>query len=274
MQTLRKLLDFYLDASIHVALAVLSLYWVTVYFLNLSPNFYLAGFVFFGSLVFYNIAKDSIGLHAIYRPSKRYYRSIRFLSMAGLLAAVFFFFQLSGGLRWRAMLIALFAGLYVLPMPGRRQGLRNSGWLKIFWVGLSWAAVTVYLPIAVVPNADPQEWGIMALKRVLMVTSLMIPFEIRDACTDPVSMRTLPQRYGISSTRWLGYVMLLAYFFLIFFRGRFTPVELLFDFLFCVLMFAGIRYSSPRRNRYYATFWIESVPIVLWLGMRWWVNFG
>ncbi len=272
MQIFRKLLDFYLDASVHVALAVLSLFWATVYFLNLPPNFYLAGLVFFGSMVFYNLAKDSVGLHTLRRASKRYYRSIRFLSMASLLAVAFFFFHLSSVLQWSIFVIALLSALYLVPIPGLGIGMRSLGWLKIFWVGLSWAAVTVYLPVAGTELIGGTDWMVMGIQRVLMVVCLMIPFEIRDACRDSVDLKTLPQRFGIPSIRWLGYVLLLLYFILVFARSRFTVFELLFHLLFAGLMYAALRKSRADQGRYYASFWVEAIPIVLWLGLLWLKN--
>lgn len=269
MQTLRKLLDFYLDASIHVALAVLALFWITVYFLNLAPNYYLAGLVFFGSIVFYNIAKDSIGVHSVFRGSKRYYRSVRFLSMASLLVALFFFFQLSAVLRWRIVLVAALAGLYLIPLPGKRPSMRYWAWLKVTWVGFAWSAVTVFLPVSASTFDEQGEWILLALQRVLMVVSMMIPFEIRDAATDPEGMQTIPQRFGLRTTRWVGYTLLLLFFVLIFLRERFSLVELAFGFVFAVVMYLGIRGARPRQDRYYASFWIEAIPIFLWMGLWW-----
>lgn len=272
MRIFQKLLDFYLDASIHVALAVLSLFWATVYFLNLPPNFYLAGLVFFGSMVFYNLAKDTVGLHTLRRGSKRYYRSIRFLSMASLLAVAFFFFQLSPVLQWSTLVIAILSALYLVPIPGLGRGMRSLGWLKIVWVGLSWTAVTVYLPVAGTGLPIGNDGMVLGVQRVIMVVCLMLPFEIRDACRDAADMRTLPQRFGIPSTRWLGYFLLLLYFLLVFARSRFTVFELFFHLLFAGLMYAALRRSRADQGRYYAAFWVESIPIVLWLGLLWLKN--
>ncbi|PQJ14390.1 hypothetical protein [Aureicoccus marinus] len=57
MLGIKRLLNFYLDASIHVALAVLALYWTSVYLLNILPNYLLAGFLFFSTIGYYNLVK-------------------------------------------------------------------------------------------------------------------------------------------------------------------------------------------------------------------------
>ncbi len=60
MSWLKQTFNFYLDASIHVALAVTSLYFVTLKIIESSTNWYLAGFLFLGTIVCYNFIKFGV----------------------------------------------------------------------------------------------------------------------------------------------------------------------------------------------------------------------
>ena len=65
MKVLRRLFDFYINSSIHVALAVTSLVMVTLYEFELPLDFALVGFLFFGTITGYNFVKYAgvAGLH-------------------------------------------------------------------------------------------------------------------------------------------------------------------------------------------------------------------
>ena len=57
MQLLKKLLDFYIKGSIHVALAVYALVRMTFHFFSITYDEPMAYFAFFGTIVGYNFVK-------------------------------------------------------------------------------------------------------------------------------------------------------------------------------------------------------------------------
>ena len=57
MQMLKKLLNFYIESSIHVALSVYALIRITFFKLNLPYDEPVAYFSFFGTIVGYNFIK-------------------------------------------------------------------------------------------------------------------------------------------------------------------------------------------------------------------------
>ena len=57
MQVLKQFLDFYINSSIHVALAVCGLTWITLLNFNLSQIEILLYFIFFATVTGYNFVK-------------------------------------------------------------------------------------------------------------------------------------------------------------------------------------------------------------------------
>ncbi|MBC8884157.1 hypothetical protein H9X57_14730 [Flavobacterium piscinae] len=98
-------------------------------------------------------------------------------------------------------------------------------------------------------------------QRFLIVIALMIPFEILDSETDDDSMKTLPQRFGIFKTKWFGIILLLPFVLLEFFKEKIEVSTL----IIAVITALFIGFTTLKRDKYYTSFWVESVPICWWL---------
>ena len=57
MQSLKRLFDFYINSSIHVALAVSSLVYITILEFHLKLDIEIILFVFFATITGYNFVK-------------------------------------------------------------------------------------------------------------------------------------------------------------------------------------------------------------------------
>ena len=57
MKFLQKIFDFYINASIHVALAAVAFVKITEIYFDLPSNFYFDLFVLFGTITGYNFVK-------------------------------------------------------------------------------------------------------------------------------------------------------------------------------------------------------------------------
>jgi hypothetical protein len=141
--------------------------------------------------------------------------------------------------------------------------LRRFGWLKFGIVVLVVTYVTVYIPYQSVKWL-PWDYYISLLQRVLILSSLLIPFEIMDSTTDPQSMNTLPHLLGIKATKILGILVVVPFLLLEFFKAHpsyaVVPISLITVF--------SIRFTTLKRSPYYTSFWVESIP-VLWLFLVW-----
>lgn len=252
MQILKRLLDFYIQSSIHVGLAVLCLVYVTVFSSDLVKHSVYPGCVFFGTIVGYNFLKyfEVFAKNNFY--SKKGY-VILVVSLFSLVGFFYFFLLLNTNIQ----IHILIAGFFVLMYPF----LRNLGWLKLFLVSFVVTYVTVYIPYQDV-TLLPINYYVNLVQRFLIVISLLIPFEIVDSKTDAKNLNTLPQIFSINSIKLFGILLVLSFILLEFLK--YNPSYTVLPIGIITVLF--IDCTDLNRNKYYTSFWVESVPI-LWLSL-------
>ncbi|MFD0778134.1 hypothetical protein ACFQZF_06280 [Flavobacterium myungsuense] len=121
--------------------------------------------------------------------------------------------------------------------------------------------ITVYIPV-VLNKPVILECYISLLQRFFILSSLLIPFEIMDTKTDPKSLNTLPQLFGIRKAKQLGYGFIVVFLFLEFINFRIH--NFIIDAVIAIVTIIFIRFISLENDEYYTSFWVESVPI-FWL---------
>lgn len=274
MKLLQILFGFYINASIHVALAVCALVWITFWELDLSPSWPLVAFVFFGSISGYNFVKyaSAAGLH--HRSLAESLRVIQVFSLFSLGMLIYSLFQLPASVIYVSAVFGSLTFFYAVPLfsafrksvsdPRVRGNLRSLAGLKIFVVAVVWAGVTVLVPWA---NSDwaatPDLWVILG-QRILLVIVWTLPFEIRDLRYDAGQLRTFPQRLGVKKTKALGLFLLLGVLFLEHVKQDSTSTFYLsLILIFFVSAFLLVN-SKKEQSRYFSSFWVESIPI-LWM---------
>lgn len=262
MRGLKRILDFYINASIHVACAVVALYLISVVYIQGSTNMDLAFFLGLGTIACYNFIKYGVEAEKYLIVANPAHKIIQVFSILSLLGACFFFFRLPGSL-WGAIVgLGLLSMLYAIPFLPRAKNLRSLGGMKVFLVALVWAGCTVVLPI--VENGKPLQpiYAILILQRFLLVLILLIPFEIRDVKYDDTALKTFPQRLGVARTKTLGYTLLVCYVLLAFAgsNGAFTKVFI--ALVLVLLLFFAIKNADVDASKYYTSFWVEGIPIL------------
>ena len=264
MTLFKRFLDFYINSSLHVALAVLSFSVLTGYELNLMGSIFFYSATFCASVAGYNFVKY-FGL------TKFYYRSlttklkyIQLVSVLSLTGFGFVIFQLQQSSQIVYVFLALITFLYAIPMGIKTpKNLRSVGGVKIYIIAFVWAMTTVVLPILesqLVLNLD--HW-ILVLQRIFIVIVLMLPFEIRDLDVDQVHLSTIPQKIGIRNTKIIGYALLGDSILLEFFKHQFNLNNFLTVFFTGVLLAVFLAKSNKQQDRYYAAFWVEAIPIMV-----------
>lgn len=258
---LKKIVDFYISGSIHVALSVYALVRITLLEFHLPYDESVAYFGFYGTIVGYNFIKYD----ALARVRKvvwhKQLKAIVVLSFVSAILCGYYFFQLFLETQLTAMGALLLTGFYTLPIVPKKSNFRNWSGVKIYLVALSWAIVTVIMPILNSGIAIDYTIWMYALQRFLLVFVLMLVFEIVDLAKDDLSLQTIPQQIGITKTKWLGYGLLLMYLILEFFRNNIN-FQLLFLLLLVVL---SLYFAKPQRSKYYTSFWVEMVPVLWWV---------
>lgn len=246
MRILQKIADFYIDASIHVALAIASLVYVT----QLDIYFDYSSAIFFGTIVAYNFLKY-IELIAVKKVFSVKIKAIIIFTILSFLAFLFFFF----GMERKIQLQLFLTGILVLVYPF----LRKQGWLKLFLVSFVITITTALIPFSF-DEVIGSDWPIVVLQRFFFVTSLMVPFEIYDSQFDKESLHTLPQRFGIRKAKLFGILLVIPFLVLEFLKVNSSLTVIPVG----IITVLAIHFTSLKRNEYYTSFWVESIPIV-WL---------
>ncbi|WGK63580.1 hypothetical protein [Croceiramulus getboli] len=266
MRWIKSFFDFYIQASIHVSIAVLSLIAITAhrFSLDLSSDFYF--FVFCGSVTGYNFVKYAgvAGLH--HRSLTRSLRAIQFFSFLAFMGLLLTAYFLPRRLLLFCIPPAIFTFLYAVPFIAGKNLRRVSG-LKIFVIAAVWSWVTVILPVVAAGASFTSTVILFALQLLLFVTVLTLPFEIRDLRFDVQALGTIPQRFGLRTTKILGLSGLLFFYVLFFFHKELSQELLIAAFMSCVVLGILLWKSTTDQSKYFAAFWVEAIPVLWYLSL-------
>jgi hypothetical protein len=251
MRVVKRLFDFYINTSLHIGLAVLALTNITELILKIPSQINLHFVIFFGTVLGYNVLKhiDSV-LHNVKWFLKN--RAISLVSALSLITASYFFLQLLKSMQLAFLSIGIVIVLYPF--------LRRFGLLKMFLVSFCITTITVYVPKNTLPSCNI-DFYLTLLQRFLIIVSLLVPFEIFDSKTDNPSMKTLPHQFGIQSTKIFGMLLVIPFLLLEFFKTNLSYSI----FVVSMITVLFIHFSSVHKNKYYTSFWVESVPILWWI---------
>ena len=266
MTFLKKLFDFYLNASIHVALAVFSFVKITELYYGLEHNGNLNYFIFFATITGYNFVKYFGIAKFHHRSLTNDLKIIQVFSFVCFLLMCFYGFQLSIKTVFILAGFGLLTILYAIPfLSGFQKNLRNISYLKIVVVALVWAGVTVLIPVFdSFDIVDYQKITFLFLQRFLLVCALILPFDIRDIKYDVISLQTIPRKIGIQNTKKLGFVLLLFALVIEFLISSDEISKNVFLAFSLIIMFFLMR-AKENQSSYYSSFWVESLPIFWWI---------
>jgi hypothetical protein len=120
---------------------------------------------------------------------------------------------------------------------------------------------TVLLPV--IDNQLEITWDITVLiiQRFLLVLILLLPFEIRDMKYDKQELRTLPQRIGAKRTKIVGYLLVLVFAGLEFFKDEVSNQTILIKLILVLLLLFALKKTNENQNIYFSSFWVESIPL-------------
>lgn len=263
---LKSIFDLYLKSSIHVALSVASFTAITYYHLGISIAHDIVLFNFFCTVIGYNYIKYSEIIFknpTVISTNLKRILSITAVSIIGLgyYLPSFEWAELS-----LITALAILSFFYSHPFLNRFQNLRSITGLKILIIAFVWTGFTVLLPGMSGELEYDHTFWLESIQRIFVVIILTLPFDLRDLRTDAEEIKTIPQMIGIKNTKYLSTV------FVIFIIG----IEILFPykqpvssalFISIAVLLLFITLKTPLfQSRYYASFWIEGIPIA-WFTM-------
>lgn len=229
------------------------------YGLNLDIN--VLFLIFFGSITGYNFVKYAkvAGMH--HRRLTNSLKTIQVFSFFCFAVLVFFASKLSIKTLIVFGCFSMLTFFYAVPII-RTKNLRKLSGFKIFIVALVWGGIAVIVPLVASESQITADIWLTFLQIAIIVITLTIPFEIRDLPYDAKDLRTLPQSLGVKGVKIFGYILLLGVLGLEYFKNE-SNIEHSISLAFVVLIIVSILLISKiKQPKYFASFWVESIPIV------------
>lgn len=270
MRILKQIFGFYIDSSIHVALAVYALSWVTLKQFNIVYDESILYFNFYASITGYNFVKY-FGLAKFHHRSlANWLKIIQIFSLICFALMCYYAYKLQLKTLFFAVLLGMVNFFYAIPiLPkklfiDKKHNLRSIGGLKIYLIALVWAGVTVILPLVNNGYFIGFDVIVTAIQRYLFVIVLILPFDIRDLQYDSLKLSTIPQKIGVKNTKIIGVLLLLVFFFLEFLKDELISNQLITLLAVTFITMLFIVFSGEERGKYYSAFWVEGLSI-FWL---------
>tara|TARA_B100000795_G_scaffold255036_1_gene226396 strand:+ start:3481 stop:4293 length:813 start_codon:yes stop_codon:yes gene_type:complete len=263
MALLKLIFNFYINSSIHVALAVYAFVRITELYFKLPYNENLDYFIFYGTITGYNFIKYA-GVAKFYHISlTKSMRLIQIFSFFSFCLLVYHGSKLSINTLFYFIPFGLVTIVYIVPfLGGFQKNLRRISYLKIFLVAGVWSGVTSLIPLLVGKYQIGYDMILLFIQRMLFILVLILPFEIRDMTLDFKHIKTLPQKIGVKKTKKLGFILLLFSLTMEFLLTASLTNKNIFLGTCLVLLFLLMR-STKNQSKFYSSFWVESLPI-LW----------
>lgn len=268
MQVLKRIIDFYINSSIHVALAVCGLVWVTLLNFNVGADLDFVFFIFFATITGYNFVKY-FGLAKFHhRILASWLKAIQIFSLLCFVGLANYTFKLKTETIFYFLGLGLITFLYAIPFLPKKifveaGNLRAIGGLKIYVIAFVWTCVTVLIPLLNENYVLDSDMVIEFVQRFLYVVIATLPFEIRDMKYDSLKLATIPQKIGIYKTKVIGVLLIVLVFLLEFFKDEFYVNKTIILSVICVLLLLFLLFSTKNQKHYYSSFWVEGIPI-LW----------
>ncbi len=272
MRMLKQLFNFYINSSVHVALAVCALTWVTLLQFELAYDKTVLYFVFFATITGYNFIKYFGVAKFHHRRLAGWLKTIQVFSLVAFVAMCYYVLQLNIDSIIYLTVFGLITFLYAVPLLPMRyfrdhqKNLRQISGLKIYIIALVWRFTTVLFPLIdndVTINSDVV---VTAFQRFFLVIVLTLPFEIRDLNYDSIKLATIPQRIGVKNTKVIGVLLLMMFFLLEYFKDNIDSSAIISTIIMLFISLLFLVFSNKNQSKYYSAFWVESVPM-FWLAL-------
>ena len=235
------------------------------YLINDMPfNWYVISFGFFATTLTYTfqryvkIKNDSKGGDRLEWMKRNPITVLSFMIVTtlGALWSLFYFEPESYIILPVLGILSLF---YIVKIPGKMgRNLRDIPSLKIFLIGLVWAATSTLLPYYNALGINIELPWLLFLSNFIFIIGITIPFDIRDIDLDETEKKTIPQLFGPSKAIWIAIILLaINYFLLNYLTGELLPLTA----IHLVLSILVIRATKVSSGDLYFAFLIDGFLI-------------
>ena len=252
-------------------MAVACLQVLTFLKFDITLDYNLLLFTFSSTLVAYNFIKYCEIALTIQLLKRKTLKLIYFLTIISVIICLLLLPKFSSQELIITFVVSSFTVLYALPVSSfnrNKKNLRSIPGLKIFIVATVWSLLIVFLPIIDSYDKIDVIVFIYFIQIFIYVFVAILPFDIKDLNLDIKILNTVPQNIGIQSTKNLGFVLLFVFFLLDFLQilllENVNSISVLINIVICIALSIFLYNSRENQPKYYAFFWVESVPI-FWL---------
>ncbi|RZK43515.1 MAG: hypothetical protein EOO90_02835 [Pedobacter sp.] len=281
-KVLTSTLDFLLFSNLFIAFCAVAQGLVTYYLLKLPPDTSVLSFVFFSTLLVYNL---SMLLSKPKEPKKSPFKRVRWIFShhrliisITLIAALCIIPSALLYLSLEAKLLMGFVGIiaiaYNVPFLSINQkkiGLRNLPGIKLFLIAFVWSVSCVLLPIVELENkygisVPLGETVLLVAKRFLFICAITIPFDIRDLFQDKLyELKTIPVMLGEKKAWIFCQALLATYLLLLILFTKTVNLEVIGMTLTVIITGWLIFKSNLKKNEYYYFLFLDGTMILQWL---------
>lgn len=270
MRVIKQFFDFYLNSSVHVALAVYAMSFITLKRFNILYDENILYFIFYATITAYNFVKYFGIAKFHHRSLTQSLKAIQIFSFICFAFLCYYALQLPFKSLIYILAFGVITFLYAFPFIPKdfyldnQQNLRDVSGIKVYIIAFVWTGVTVFLPLINNEFTFNADVFITAFQYFIFVIVLMLPFEIRDLKYDSLKLATIPQKIGGKLTKLFGLIFLMVFFFAEFFKDELSNCNITSSSIITFITAIFLVFTNKKRNRYYSSFWVESIPI-FWL---------
>ncbi|RYE28586.1 MAG: hypothetical protein EOP42_16495 [Sphingobacteriaceae bacterium] len=257
---------------------------VTFMLLGVKPVYTVFAILLLSTLCIYNFSiLLSKPKNAVQSPFKRvrwffaYYRWMIAITIISAILLLPLFFLVSNQSKLLLIFMSVLSFGYGLPMfsiGNQKFGLRNIPGLKLLLIGVTWTLSIVLLPIFEAENIHhikiaPADILLLSAKRFLFITTMAIPFDIRDLFQDrKLGLKTIPVVFGEQNAYLLCQFLLAGYLILLFLFRDHGFDNTFFALALTVLLMGWLIFRSKfEKNEYYYFFYLDGVLILQYVLM-------
>ncbi|GLR20046.1 UbiA prenyltransferase family protein [Portibacter lacus] len=262
MKFVKKLIDFYLYSSIHIAVgAALSIILCYAVLVHIPTSDYPI-FVFAATLFLY-CSHRIIGIKTVekfehegrYAVIKKYKVHIILYAILGGIGSVILYFYLPFIMKLWLIAPAIVSLFYVLPIFSNHKRLRDIGLIKIFLISIIWALIIGVIPYVEAKGTLDGLGILFALEKAIFIFAITLPFDARDLIVDDANaVKTIPATIGIDNAYKAAYFLMAAVMIIVvslyalgLYSGGVT-IALIIGYLITSL---AIKLSKGKKDDYY-----------------------
>lgn len=268
MNLFRKIFQFYIYSNLHVSIAVACLTLISGVLFTTDVTIE-ACFLACATFIAYHFIRYMNRLkygkkHLLDSFSNQYKNEIVTMLVLTLFAIIVLTFYIQKAQIFRLIPfggLTLMYGVSFLTIKQKKYSLRYVPGLKIFIIAATWAGVVVFF----IKDYSWQSFNYF-LQLICLVIVLTLPFDIRDVMFDKGSVKTIPMVLGIKNSKYLGTFLLLCFLGIHYYN--FKTLHFVEMLLTAIVLLFLLWKSKLKQSTYYASFWVEGIPIFCYLLMR------